>query len=411
MKKAELIPHLFRTEYSKIVAVLSKLFGIEHIEIAEDIASDTFLLASELWGLKELPENPTAWLYTVAKNKTKDYLKHNSIFTQTILKDIKYTTTTSEAIEIDLTTKNINDSQLAMIFVVCHPCNSSEAQIGLALNLLCSFGTEEIANAFLTNNEVIYKRLQRAKEKLRKEKINIRYPTLAEINNRLPSVLMTLYLLFNEGYYSASENIVLRKELCWEALRLTNLLVENNETSTTTVKALLSLMCFQSSRLDARLTENGETILYHNQDTNLWNKELISSGEYFLSLASRGTELSKFHVEAGIAYWHTIKDDINGKWENILQLYNQLLLIEYSPVAALNRTFALAKAKGKATAIIEAEKINLYDNHLYHSLLGELYTGIDNTKAIAHLQNALSLAKSTADKTVISNKIVECERM
>jgi RNA polymerase sigma-70 factor (ECF subfamily) len=410
MKQTELIPHLFRTEYRKIVSVLCKLFGIEHIEIAEDIVSDTFLLASELWGLKGLPENPTAWLYIVAKNKTKDYLKRNSLFAQTISKEIKNSSTTSEEIEIDLSIKNINDSQLAMIFVVCHPCNPAEAQIGLALNLLCGFGVDEIANAFLTNKTVIYKRLQRAKEKIRTEKIKIEQPTLSEINDRLSSVLMTLYLLFNEGYYSSNQDITLRKDLCVEAMRLTYLLIENEQTNKPFANALLSLMCFQSSRFDARLNQNGETILYQDQDTNLWDQELIAKGEYFLNQASQGNKISKYHLEAGIAYWHTIKAETKEKWGNILQLYNQLLLIEYSPIAALNRTYALAKVNGKKEAIIEAEKIKLTDNHLYHSLLGELYTGFDNTKAISHLQNALTLAKSTADKTLISRKILECRQ-
>jgi len=408
MNETDLIPHLFRTEYRKIVAVLCKLFGIEHIEIAEDIGSDTFLLASELWGLKGLPENPTAWLYTVAKNKTKDYLKHNALFAQNISKQIKYNATDSAEIEIDLSIKNINDSQLAMIFVVCNPCNTKEAQISLALNLLCGFGAGEIAGAFLTNKEVIYKRLQRAKEKLRIEKIKIEQPTSSAINSRLSAVLMTLYLLFNEGYYSSSQDITLRKDFCVEAMRLTSLLVENELTNQPSANALLSLMCFHSSRFDARLNHNGEIILYQDQDTGLWNQELITKGEYFLNQASQGDTLSKYHLEAAIAYWHTIKADTNQKWENILQLYNQLLIIEYSPIAALNRTYALAKVNGKMEAIIEAEKINLKGNHLYHSLLGELYTGIDDTKAISHLQDALALAKSTADKKFISNKILVC---
>jgi len=411
MKQTELIPHLFRTEYRKIVSVLCKLFGIEHIEVAEDIVSDTFLLASELWGLKGLPENPTAWLYTVAKNKTKDYLKRNSLFAQTISKGIKRNATISEEIEIDLSVKNINDSQLAMIFVVCNPCNPPEAQIGLALNLLCGFGVDEIAYAFLTNKNVIYKRLQRAKEKLRTEKIKIEQPTLSEINDRLSPVLMTLYLLFNEGYYSSNQDVTLRKDLCLEAMRLTYLLIENEQTNKPFSNALLSLMCFHSSRFDSRLNENGETILYQDQDTDLWNQELIAKGEYFLNQASQGNKISKYHLEAGIAYWHTIKTDTKEKWGNILQLYNQLLLIEYSPIAALNRTYALAKANGKKEAIIEAEKIKLTDNHLYHSLLGELYTDIDNTKAISHFQNALTLAKSTTDKMLISNKILECRQL
>ena len=407
MNQAELIPHLFRTEYRKIVSVLCKTFGIEHIEIAEDIVSDAFLLASELWGLKGLPENPAAWLYIVSKNKTKDYLKRNSLFAQKISKEIKYKESDSEEIEIDLSAKSINDSQLAMIFVVCHPCNPVEARIGLALNLLCGFGADEIANAFLTNKEAIYKRLQRAKGKLRMEKIKIEQPALSEINDRLPDVLMTLYLLFNEGYYSLNQDSALRKDLCLEAMRLTHLLIENEQTNHPTANALLSLMCFQSSRFDARLDQNGETILYQDQDTGLWDRELIAKGIDFLNQASQGNKISKYHIEAGIAYRHTIKADTNEKWENILQLYNQLLLMEYSPIAALNRTYALAKVNGKQEAIIEAEKIRLTDNHLYHSLLGELYTGLDNTKAISHFQNALALAKSTADKMHISKRILD----
>ncbi|SHH90961.1 RNA polymerase sigma-70 factor, ECF subfamily [Chryseolinea serpens] len=408
MDQAELIPHLFRTEYRKIVSVLCRLFGIEHIEIAEDIVSDTFLIASELWGLKGLPENPTAWLYTVAKNKTKDYLKRNTLFAENISKGIKYSTATSEELELDLSVKNINDSQLAMIFVVCHPCNPAEAQIGLALNLLCGFGVDEIASAFLTNKKVIYKRLQRAKEKLRTEKIEIEQPTLADIDDRLSVVLMTLYLLFNEGYYSSNHDVTLRKDLCFEAMRLTYLLVENEQTNKSPANALLSLMCFQSSRFDSRHDQNGEIVLYQDQDTDLWNRELIAKGEYFLNRASEGTKISKYHLEAAIACWHTVKTDTTEKWENVLQLYNQLLLIEYSPIAALNRTYALAKVNGKREAIIEAEKINLADNHLYHSLLGELYTDVDNEKAISHFQNAFTLAKSTADKTIIANRILKC---
>ena len=406
----ELIPHLFRTEYRKIVSVLCKLFGIEYIEIAEDIVSDTFLLASEIWGLRGQPENPTAWLYVVAKNKTKDYLKRHSLFAQTISKEIKRGATASAEIEVDLSSKNINDSQLAMIFVVCHPCNPAEAQIGLALNLLCGFGADEIAHAFLTNKKVIYKRLQRAKEKLRREKIKIEQPTLSQIDDRLSTVLMVLYLLFNEGYYSSNQDITLSKDICLEAMRLNHLLIENEQTNKPFANALFSLMCFQSSRFDARRDKNGETVLYQDQDTNLWDQELIAKGEYFLDRASQGDKLSKYHLEAGIAYWHTIKSDTKEKWENVLQLYNQLLLIEYSPIAALNRTYALSKANGKQEAIIEAEKIALTDNHLYHSLLGELYTDIDNSKAISHFQRARALAKSSTDKALISNKILSFRR-
>ena len=405
MEDQILVPHLFRTEYRKITSVLCKLFGIEHIEIAEDITSDTFLLATELWGMKGLPENPTAWLYAVAKNKAKDFLKRNTLFNQTIKPAIKYSSSEKDEVEIDLSNKNIADSQLQMMFAICHPSISTEAQIGLSLRILCGFGIGEIADAFLSNKVTINKRLFRAKEKLRAEKVKIEYPNETEINTRLETVLTTLYLLFNEGYYSVSQNVTLRQDLCMEAMRLTNLLVENKSTNKPFVNALLSLMCFHASRFEARINRNGETVLYHEQDTNLWNDELISKGEYFLNQASTGNKISKYHLEAGIAYWHTLKADSQEKWDNILQLYNQLLQLEYSPMAALNRTYALSKANGKQLAIVEAEKLKLNDNHLYHSLLAELYSGIDNAKAILHLRNALKLAKSTADKNLISNKI------
>ena len=410
MQQTELIPHLFRTEYQKIVSVLSRLFGIEHIEIAEDIVSDTFLLATELWGLRGLPENPTAWLYTVAKNKTKDYLKRDTLFAKKIAVELKHTTAALEELEIDLSVKNINDSQLAMMFAVCHPCINPESQIALSLNLLCGFGAEEIAEAFLTNKEVIYKRLTRAKEKLRIEKVQIAQPSVPEINERLATVLTTLYLLFNEGYYSTSQNNTLRQDLCLEAMRLTYLLVENEITNKPTANALLSLMCFHSSRFEARFNQNGEIILYEDQDTNLWNKELIQKGEYYLNQSSTGSSLSKYHLEAAIAYWHTQKNDTKEKWENILQLYNKLLLIEYSPIAALNRTYALAKANSKEEAIEEAEKLNLSGNHLYHSLLGHLYTDVENKKALDHFQLAYSTAKSISEKSIIEKNVTRLKK-
>lgn len=405
MLQQELIPHLFRTEYRKIVSVLCHLFGIAHIEIAEDIVSDTFLSAAELWGVKGLPENPVAWLYTVAKNKTRNHLKRDALFAQKLSKEIKYTSDTTSEIEIDLSPQSINDSQLAMIFTVCNPCIATESQIALALNLLCGFGVQEIADAFLTNKEVIYKRLKRAREKLKSEQIKIEQPTADEMDNRLESVLSTLYLLFSEGYYSSNQEVTIREDLCFEAMRLVCLLVDNKPTNKPQVNALLSLMCYHTSRFAARTNENGETILYEDQDTNLWNKELIERGTYYLNQSSQGNIISKYHLEACIAYWHTNKEDSEEKWESILQLYNKLLLIEYSPIAALNRTYALAKANGKETAIAEAEKLNLTDNHFYYSLLGHLYSGIDNQQAIDHYEKAYRMAVSVADKNTIRKKI------
>ncbi len=405
MAENELIPNLFRTEYQKMISVLVYLFGIEHVEVAEDIVSDTFLSAAEVWASKGIPDNPTGWLYTVAKNKTRNYIKRNQIFEQKLVTHIKAGEVAGGEIELDLSVKNIADSQLAMIFIVCNPIISTDSQVALALNLLCGFGFQEIADAFLTNKEVAYKRINRAKEKLKEANIRIGQPTLEQIPGRLENVLKTLYLLFSEGYYSTSQHVVLRKDLCDEAMRLVYLLIENDATNTPEVNALLALMCFHSSRFDARLNDEGGSILYADQDQRLWNQELITAGIHFLNEASKGDMLSKYHCEAGIAYWHTRKNDTPEKWQQILLLYDQLLHLEYSPVAALNRIFALSKIKGKQAAIAEAETLNLSGNIFYYALLGNLYTGVDDMEARKNYTTALKLAISHTDKSILQQHI------
>jgi RNA polymerase sigma factor (sigma-70 family) len=411
MEDRKLIPHLFRTEYRNIVSVLCYLFGIDHIETAEDLVSDTFLSATELWSIQGVPDNPRAWLYAVAKNKTKNYLKRNTLFEKKLSAEIKYSAERSEEIELDLSVKNIADSQLAMIFTVCNPVNAPESQIALALNLLCGFGSQEIADAFLTNKEVIYKRVNRAKEKLKEANVPIQQPTVHEINERLETVLKTLYLLFSEGYYSTSQDTTLRKDLCGEAMRLNFLLIEQEVTNTPAVNALFALMCFHASRFDARTNEHGEAILYEDQDQSLWNQDLIATGATHLNLAATGDVITKYHLEAGIAYWHTRKEDTPEKWENILSLYNNLLILEYSPIAALNRTFALSKTQGKKIAIVEAEKLKLTTNPFYFSLLGNLYSDIDDKKAIEHFEKALSLTNSASDKVTLMKNIQRLKKL
>lgn len=404
MEQQELIPHLFRTEYRKIVSVLCKSFGIAHMQMAEDITSDTFLLATETWGIRGLPENPVAWLYFVAKNKAINYLKREQLFDQKIAKQI-VPDETSEEMVIDLSKQHIEDSQLQMMFAICHPSIAQEAQVGLALRILCGFGIEEIADAFLSNKETINKRLFRAKEKLRTEQVKIELPPAGAIGRRMDTVLTTLYLLFNEGYYSQSQNIQLRKDLCREAMRLVRLLLDNPLTNLPEANALFALMCFHASRFESRIDASGEIVLYEEQDECTWDQELIAEGNYYINLAATGSRVTRYHIEAGIAYWHTIKNEQSGKWEQILQLYNHLLSIHYSPIAALNRTYALAKVRGNAAAITEAEHLKLEGNHLYHTLLGELYKDSDTPRAIAHLEQALDLARSASDQRLISSRL------
>tara|TARA_R110002051_G_scaffold255120_2_gene314187 strand:+ start:16708 stop:17943 length:1236 start_codon:yes stop_codon:yes gene_type:complete len=406
MQEKELIPQLFKTEYRKIISVLCKYFGIIHIEIAEDIANDTFLLASETWGLKGIPENPTAWLYTVAKNKTKDYLKRTKNFNEKVIFEIKNTQSYSHELELDLSEKNINDSQLQMLFAVCNPINSNESQIALALRILCGFGIDEIANALLSTKETINKRLYRAKAILRENNVDLSFPSNLDLEKRLDNVLSILYLLFNEGYYSSTSSNTISKELCLEAMRLLYILTENEKTNVPKANALMALFCFHSSRFDARTDQFGQQVLYHNQDKSKWNFELITKGENYFKKSASGNQITKYHLETLIAFWHTRTEfDKKEKWDNILQSYNKLLQIEYSPITALNRTYALAIAHGKKTAISEALKINLKNNHLYHSLLAELYCGMDKKKQIEHLKLALTLTDNIKDKSILNNKL------
>ncbi len=399
----QLVPHLFRTEYSKITAVLCRRFGFDKIEVAEDIASETFLAALETWSFNGVPENPTAWLYAVATNKATNFVHRTQVFNNKVSAQIKIDNRNNPS--IDLSESNILDSQLRMLFAVCSPVIPAEAQIGLALRILCGFGIDEIADAFLTNKETINKRLFRAKEKLRQEKVELDFPGEMFLQKRLDNVLRTLYLFFNEGYYSATDNAVIREELCNEAMRLTSLLLTHEKTQLPPVYALFALMCFHSSRFKARKNNLGEMILYDDQDESLWDRELISKGAWHLQQSAQGSNLSKYHIEASIAYWHTVKTGATQKWENILKLYDLLVKIDDSPIIHLNRILALSKVQTHAVAIQEAEKLVLTDNHFYHALLGELYSSINHELAIHHFQNAVLLAKTETEKKVLRSRL------
>jgi RNA polymerase sigma-70 factor (ECF subfamily) len=343
-----------------------------------------------------LPPHPVAWLYHVAKNKARNYLQREAVFRGKVLPVIKNVNIDDP--EIDLSPANIEDSQLRMMFTICHPSIPAEAQIGLSLRILCGFGIEEIADAFLTNKETINKRLYRAREKLREEKVDIASLNAHMIEARLPAVLTTIYLLFTEGYY-------LRNDFCQEAMRLCRMLIDYPPTDQPMANALLALMCFHASRLNARVDQQGELVLYADQDVSRWNGQLIREGAYYLHRSASGPALTKYHLEANIAYLHCVKEDSAEKWENILQFYNYLLQLEYSPVAALNRTYALSKVQGNPVALAEALKLKLEGNPYYFALLGELYAGIDDTRARECYQKAASLAKSDADRQTLLKKI------
>jgi RNA polymerase sigma factor (sigma-70 family) len=402
--EGELIPNLFRKEFSKMVAVISKQFGLRHFEIAEDVVSETFLQATETWKDKGVPPNPTAWLYAVAKQKTLSYFRRNKILDEKVIPELKEAQD-SDTSELDFSVDNIKDSELKMMFAVCDPAIASEAQIALALRILCGFTIDEIAEAFLTNKETINKRLFRAKEKLRTELNTVDIGGEHEIGRRLDNVLHIIYLLFSEGYYSTTSSEVLRRDLCLEALRLGLLLTQFEGTDLPKTNALVALICFHASRFDARQNENIDFILYDHQDKDLWNEELINSGCHFLDRSAYGSEVSSYHLEAGIAFWHCKRDETMEKWQGIADLYDKLMEINYSPSVALNRAYALYKSKGAKVALAETEKLNLTNNHFYFTLLGELYEHIDVSKATSNYEKAIALARSDTDKKFLQNKI------
>ncbi len=402
MNTNELIPNLFRTEYSKLVAVLCSVFGMSNMQLAEDIVSETFLLASETWSKKGIPDNQVGWLHTVAKNKTRDHFRRQKIKRDKVDPDVAYMTETSTEQAFDFNDEGIQDGQLKMIFAICHPSIKEDAQIALALRILCGFGIDEIVAALLSNKESINKKLYRAKQKLKDQQVKFEMPPEDAIEERLDTALKTIYLLFSEGYYSANIQETIRKDLCLEAMRLNLLLCNNEATNLPKVNALLALMCFHASRLEARLTPDGQFVLYDDQDRSLWNQSLITQGEFYLNRASIGENLSKYHLEAAIAYWHT-QEDSSEKWEKILQLYNYLLQTEYSPIAALNRTYALSKARSKKEALKEAKKLDLTKSHLYFSLLAELEASIKGQ--LGYLEKAISLTQSDEEKRVLQGKL------
>jgi RNA polymerase sigma-70 factor (ECF subfamily) len=273
------------------------------------------------------------------------------------------------------------------------------------LRILFQLTIEEIAEAFLTNKETINKRLFRAKEKLRDAGIELELPEGIRLEDRLQAVLRVLYLLFNQGYASSSPDLGLRKDLCLEALRLNLLLTEDPRTNTPTANALLALMCFHASRFDARLDDNGGTVLYDEQDRSRWNRDLIARGTYFLLRSAQGDHVDKYHLEAGIADRHAQLVEMPDKWTAILALYDRLVLVDPSPMVGLNRAYAVFRVHGAEAAIREAEQLPLDDSPLFHTLLGELYGHIDSKRALLHFQRALNLARNDVERKVISAKM------
>ncbi|MCL6294545.1 RNA polymerase sigma factor [Jejuia spongiicola] len=398
---------IFKSEYSNLIAVLSNYYGLKDLQLAEDIVSETFLKAMKAWSHKGIPKFPKAWLRKVAQNLMFEHFRRKKTFVEKITPELK--ARTQQISEIEITDKLIEDSQLHMIFVLCDPELNREYQLSIVLRILCGFSIEEIARALLSNKETINKKIYRAKKVIKERNRIETNLTSNQYVSRLDNVLRVIYLIFNEGYYSSVSEENIRYEICWEAMRLSLFLSEQKIFPKQKIYALISLMCFHTSRLDARTSGEKGDLLYHEQDKRKWNKNLIQKGRKYLNLSTEGNVVSKYHLEAAIAFWHT--EEKKGKWNNILLLYNKLLTIEYSPIIAMNRTYALAQANSIDEAIQEAHKLKLKDNHHYFCLLAELYRmNNDTEKEIEYLNNAIGLANKKNEKELIKDKLEKASR-
>jgi RNA polymerase sigma factor (sigma-70 family) len=410
----QLVDHLFRHESGKMIAVLSRLLGLQNIEVAQDIVQDTLLQAMSTWGYKAIPDNPSAWLYRVAKNKAIDFLRREKRFHEispqySYLLQSEYTL--SSTVNNMFLENEIQDSQLRMIFACCHPAITEESQIALTLKTLCGLSVNEIAKAFLTTEETIAKRIYRAKEKIKSEKIELEVPQSNELSSRVDSVLKSLYLLFNEGYKSSNPDKLIREDLCEEALRLCLLVTQNSLTSFPRSKALLALMCFQASRFDARLDDKNNIILLKHQDRSKWNRSLMSKGFELMEEATEPFEVSTYHLEAAIASQHaSARSFEQTNWKSIYHLYEMLYQLHPNPVVAMNKAIASAYAISKQNALDELHQIKgLENHHLYYATLGEIYFDLENkTEAKKFFTKALELTSSSYEQQLLLSKISSC---
>lgn len=397
-----------------MIAVLTRIFGIHNLEMAEDVVQEAFLKATQVWRF-EIPENPSAWLMRVARNKAIDVMRRQQNFRH-------YSTEVSSRLQHEAETTidqffhdaEISDSQLRMIFTCCHPSLKEEDQVALTLKTISGFGVREIARALLTNEETIQKRLYRAKQFIISNKIDFEIPAGKELNKRLETVHSILYLVFNEGYNSTKSDELIQYDLCAEAMRLCKVLAEHPTIQSPSTPALLSLMCFHAARFQSRLDENNSIILLSQQDRTKWNHELIKVGSSYLNISSRGNTLSVYHIESAIAAEHALAkrfEDTN--WKRLLQLYDLLLHIKPSPIVELNRAVVLAETGGVEAAIekiLEIDKIeSLINSHyIYGAVLGDLYKRSNQPeKATEYLLEAFRLTTSDVEKKLITAKLQE----
>jgi RNA polymerase sigma factor (sigma-70 family) len=413
---SQTIDHLFRREAGKMVAVLTKFFGLTQVQLAEDMVQETLITAFETWKLKGIPDNPQAWLYQVAKNKILNHMKREQNFNLNIAPNISYTIENeyliNEKIEDIFLDNEIEDAQLRMMFACCHPTIPDDAQLILMLKTLCGLSIKEIAAALLSQEDAVAKRLYRVKEKIKQAQINLEVPVGAALIERLDAVLKAIYLLFNEAYKSTSTDTIIRRDLSDEALRLGAILASQPKKASgynlPKIYALMSLMCFHAARFDSRLDEAGNIVLLEHQNRKQWNPFLIRQAYHYFNASSQGNELSEYHIEAAIASYHAKATSFETtNWQAIFYCYNLLFALKPTPIIAFNRAIALAYAEGVVKGIEALLDIEgLEKNHFYHTALGDFYHKNGQIeKAKKSYDLALKFVYLEVEKKLISQKI------
>ncbi len=398
---AQLVEHFFRHETGRLHGALIRLLGVQHLSLAEDIAQEALMKALHSWSMGGVPANPSAWITRVAMNLAKDALRHKRMSgakTDAIVTFLEQTRSASVDTNVADDVPEIRDDTLRLLFVCCHPSVAADAQVVLALKVLCGFSTGEIARAFLSSDAAIEKQLTRTKQRIADAGIGFDIPIGAELAARLDGVLATLYLLFNEGYKASAGDRLLREDLCEEAIRLMTLLVAHPAGDTPRSHALLALMLLTAARFPSRLDEHGDLLRLDDQDRSKWDQQLIGRGLFELVAAAQGTDISEYHLQAGIAAIHcTAPDYASTDWARILNHYDELLRLKPSPIVALNRAVAVAHLNGPQAgldAIAEIPQRDRLENlYLLHAVEGELHwRRKDHRAAAASFRRALQLA-------------------
>jgi RNA polymerase sigma factor (sigma-70 family) len=409
---AQLVEHFFRHEKGRLHGALIRLLGVHNLTLAEDVAQEAMLRALRSWSMGGVPANPSAWITQVAMNLARDALRHRKMASgkeaAIITHHEQMTVTPAVARE---GTGEIRDDALRLMFVCAHPAIAPDAQVILALKILCGFSTGEIARAFLATEAAIEKQLTRTKQRIAESGIGFELPEGQDLAPRLDGVLAVIYLLFNEGYKASSGDRLLREELCQEAIRLAGLLIAHPAGRSPRSHALLALMLLTTSRFPARLDDQGGLLRLDDQDRTKWDQHLIAQGLSHLGQAAQGNDLSEYHLQAGIAALHCLAPDYaSTDWEKILLHYDELLRLKPSPVVALNRAVAVAHLHGPqagldAIAAI-AQRDKLDQHYLLHAVTGELHWRLKNHQAAAWcFRRALSLAQVGPEQAYLARLV------